>query len=117
MSGLFCGTDAADDLRMGQRVQRRLPLGGRKGAVGQQAAVKGAVCPYNIRPEALRQLGQQRRAGKQDLAGELVGVCQRDVPGRKNRGDGGFAAAAAAGDAQRHHSSITRNAAARIRRL
>jgi len=28
---------------------------------------------------------QQRRAGKQDLAGELVGVCQRDVPGRKNR--------------------------------
>ena len=83
MSGLFCGTDAADDLRVGQRVQRRLSLGGRKGAVSQQAAVEGAVCPYNIRPEALRQLGQQRRAGKQDLAGELVGVCQRDAPGRK----------------------------------
>ena len=36
------------------------PLGRCKGAVGQQAAVKGAVFLYNICPEALSQLGQQR---------------------------------------------------------
>ncbi|MFR5373758.1 MAG: hypothetical protein ACLTGJ_09740 [Faecalibacterium prausnitzii] len=35
-------------------------LGRCKGAVSQQAAVKGAVFLYNICPEALSQLGQQR---------------------------------------------------------
>ena len=106
-----------DDLRVGQRVERSFPLGRRKGAVGQQAAVKGAVFLYNICPEALSQPGQQRRTRKQDLSGELVGVGQRDAPGREHCRDRRFAAAAASGDTQCHHSFITRNAAARMRRL
>ena len=40
-----------------------------------------------------------------------------DTVGRKRRRDRGFAAAAAARDAKRDHSLITRKAAARIRRL
>ena len=60
LRGLFGGADTVDDLRVGQRVERSFPLGRCKGAVGQQAAVKGAVFLYNICPEALSQLGQQR---------------------------------------------------------
>ena len=60
LCGLFGGADAADDLRGGQRVERSFPLGRCKGAVSQQAAVEGAVFLYNICPEALSQLGQQR---------------------------------------------------------
>ena len=45
------------------------------------------------------------------------GVCQRHAVGGKYRCDRGLAAAAAPCDAQGDHRSITRKAAARIRRL
>ena len=38
--GVFCQPDAADDLRMGDGVQRRFALRCRKGTVCQQAAVQ-----------------------------------------------------------------------------
>ena len=102
---------------MGDAVQRRLPLRGGKGAVCQQAAVQAAVGIQDICPEPLGQHWQQRRTGQQDLAGDLVGIHQRDTIGGKHRRYSRFAAAAAAGDSKRDHSWITRNAAARIRRL
>ena len=114
---LFRCPDAAEDFRVGQRVQRPLALRRCKGPVCQQAAVQRAICPEDIVPEPLRQLGQQWRAREQDLPGHLIGIGQRDTVCSKNRRDRGFSAAAAARNAQRDHSLITRNAAARIRRL
>ena len=83
----------------------------------QQAAVQAAVGIQDICPEPLGQHWQQRRTEQQDLAGDLVGIHQRDTMGGKYRRHSRFAAAAAAGDPKRDHSWITRNAAARIRRL
>ena len=111
------GFDPADDGRVGDGVQGGLALGGGKGPVGQQPPVQNAVPAQNVAAEARSQLRQHRGAGLQHLPGDLVGVGHRHPVGRKAGGHGGLAASAAAGDAYRHHSATTRNAAARIRRL
>ena len=85
--------------------------------IGVILLVQAAVGIQDICPEPLGQHWQQRRTGQQDLAGDLVGIHQRDTMGGKYRRHSRFAAAAAAGDPKRDHSWITRNAAARIRRL
>ena len=115
--GLLQSADPPDDLRKHERIQSGLSFRRSKGAVCQQAAIQAAVGIQDICPEPLGQHWQQRRTGQQDLAGDLVSIHQRDTMGGKHRRHGRFAAAAAAGDPKRDHSWITRNAAARIRRL
>ena len=114
---LLCRTDARHDGGVGQTVQRGLALRGGKGAVSQQTAVQRAVRAEDLPAEPRRKLRQQRRTGQQNFPAELVGVCQRHAVGGKYRCDRGLAAAAAPRDAQCDHRSITRKAAARIRRL
>ena len=99
LRGLFGGADAADDLRVGQRVERSFPLGRCKGAVSQQTAVQRAIRAEDLPAEPRRQLRQQRRTGQQNFPAELVGVRQRHTVGGKYRRDRGFAAAAAPCDA------------------
>ena len=115
--GLLQSADPPDDLRKHEGIQSSLSFRRSKGAVCQQAAVQAAVGIQDICPEPLDQHRQQRRTGQKDLAGDLVSIHQRDTMGGKHRRHGRFAAAAAAGDSKRDHSRITRNAAARIRRL
>ena len=54
------GPDAAQDLRVGQRIEGCFALGRCKRPVRQQMAVEGAVLPDDVRPEPRRQLRQQR---------------------------------------------------------
>ena len=113
----LCRPDARHNGRVGQTVQRGLALRGGKGAVSQQTAIQRAVRAKDLPTEPRRKLRQQRRAWQQNFPAELVGVGQRHTVGGKYRRDRGFAAAAAPRDAQGDHRSITRKAAARIRRL
>ena len=115
--GLLQSADPPDDLWKHEGIQCGFSFRRSKGAICQQAAVQAAVGIQDICPEPLGQHRQQRRTGQQDLAGDLVGIHQRDTMGGKHRRHSRFAAAAAAGDPKRDHSWITRNAAARIRRL
>jgi len=79
--------------------------GGRLGkdAAGQFAAEQVAVRGNDSGSEGLADLGEGRLAGLDDLAGELVGVNDWDVPFAEEASTGGLAHADATGESQDFH--------------
>ena len=109
--------DAAQNLRLGDGRQPGCALRRCKGAVRQQTAAHFAVFIGYIRPERCLQLRDAGRARQQDLPRHKICIHTRIPLCAQKTCRTGFAAAGTTGNAYNLHSSTTRNAAARIRRL
>ena len=111
------GQQAGDDLRVGDAHQLLSARFVPEGPVRQQLPVYRTLGGEQIITEGLRQFCKAGRAGLQHLPGHQVGIRHGVAQPAVECGDGAFAAARTAGDADDLHSSTTSKAAARTSRL